>query len=439
MNNADLITWTLWAAGGGLGLLGLMLLYRALFHDRSRGRERCPKCWYDLSGRDTAAQCPECGREIRARRSLHRTRRRWWLALIALVLLASAWPVSQWERIKRDGWLSVTPTTALILSWPFLYDTEAFTPVADALKNRTYGPRVDGELWDWQWRLLFRVAARDAQANPDRGYFPRGEEIGLPARPADRWMKRALFQAAGRDRDTLDAFLARFPPEVMLLDPPRERWPEGSSLTVRPRFVPRWGRGIDYAVNVEIEEPSTFGVVSPGVHYLRGTMDVALHAVPSDGDVPLTTFHLVHVVTVEGTIDDVVAPVRDAELDAQLARGIRFVPHPDFPMPVYEMVFDEALVSRFDDVCFAFRVAWFREGREIAVSEPTVVVARHDNAGTMYYAAGNPATAPLDHASIAREPELWSFRLIPDQEAALSMSTKPKYWAGDVTIGVRFP
>ena len=41
---------------------GAPLLVWAMFGDRARGRRRCPRCWYDMSGA-TLLKCPECGRE----------------------------------------------------------------------------------------------------------------------------------------------------------------------------------------------------------------------------------------------------------------------------------------------------------------------------------------------------------------------------------------
>ena len=36
--------------GWGLIALGALLILRALFADRSRGRRRCPRCWYSMDG-----------------------------------------------------------------------------------------------------------------------------------------------------------------------------------------------------------------------------------------------------------------------------------------------------------------------------------------------------------------------------------------------------
>jgi hypothetical protein len=82
------IQWIAWFTSVGiyLAVMGLLLLAGValvlwgLFGDRSRGRARCPRCWYDLRGRREGKEgliCPECGHDARTERSLYRNRRRW--------------------------------------------------------------------------------------------------------------------------------------------------------------------------------------------------------------------------------------------------------------------------------------------------------------------------------------------------------------------------
>ncbi|MFT3683825.1 MAG: hypothetical protein QM783_02675 [Phycisphaerales bacterium] len=70
-----------------LAALGLIGLYCSLFKGRAKGRQRCPKCWYDLKGVNAPTKCPECGREIATRNDLLRTRRHWGSALLSLALI----------------------------------------------------------------------------------------------------------------------------------------------------------------------------------------------------------------------------------------------------------------------------------------------------------------------------------------------------------------
>ena len=66
--------------------LGLLLVCWGLWGDRSKGRPRCPKCWYDLRGSLPRCECPECGHEARSEAALFRTRRRWRAVRVGLVL-----------------------------------------------------------------------------------------------------------------------------------------------------------------------------------------------------------------------------------------------------------------------------------------------------------------------------------------------------------------
>src|SRR5262245_16943278 len=60
------------AVSGGLpAALGVLALWVGLFTDPSRGRRRCPACWYDMSGTD-GMTCSECGRVAREEREFFR-------------------------------------------------------------------------------------------------------------------------------------------------------------------------------------------------------------------------------------------------------------------------------------------------------------------------------------------------------------------------------
>src|SRR5262245_63945885 len=69
--------WALisWWFGGGVAAIALAVIALALFRDRSRGRRRCPKCWYDMAGA-SGVTCPEGGETQKKERRVFRTRRR---------------------------------------------------------------------------------------------------------------------------------------------------------------------------------------------------------------------------------------------------------------------------------------------------------------------------------------------------------------------------
>jgi hypothetical protein len=76
-------------------LIGVLLVYRGLWGDRSKGQARCPKCWYDMRGTVPRLECPECGHDARQERRLHKHHRRWGGVTIGVVLvLLSAYPLT---------------------------------------------------------------------------------------------------------------------------------------------------------------------------------------------------------------------------------------------------------------------------------------------------------------------------------------------------------
>ena len=79
-----------WVTGLGMVLVvGVCLLLWGLGGDRSRGRARCPRCWYDMRAHAEAERlrCPECGHDARTQRRLYRPRRRRWAIVLGAVLL----------------------------------------------------------------------------------------------------------------------------------------------------------------------------------------------------------------------------------------------------------------------------------------------------------------------------------------------------------------
>lgn len=162
--------WFYWLIGGLLGATGAILALWSLFADRARGRKRCPKCWYDMSGAagDPPHTCPECGKVIKRDERLYKTRRRWrWTILSILILIAS--PISfDIPRVRRNGLVKSLPTTVLILAigwadddWPI----EALSPRlwTDALEHIPL-PDVS-TLKPWQQRLLRGSCLRAAESS----------------------------------------------------------------------------------------------------------------------------------------------------------------------------------------------------------------------------------------------------------------------------------
>src|SRR5947207_11187405 len=108
--------WIYSASGYSLAAAGLLLLLWSLFYDHPRGRRRCPKCWYDMGG-VPGLTCPECGREARSERRLHRTRRHRRLAALSLLVAAAGLAVTAIPDYQI-GWQHALPSWALVFLAP---------------------------------------------------------------------------------------------------------------------------------------------------------------------------------------------------------------------------------------------------------------------------------------------------------------------------------
>jgi hypothetical protein len=102
------------AVGIGMAMFAVFLAIWAFIGDRSRGRQRCPRCWYDM--RDSnGLPCPECGQEINGEQELLRTRRPSWALFIAVVFLISGVTCIGLNGHFRDhGLLGFIPNGVLI-------------------------------------------------------------------------------------------------------------------------------------------------------------------------------------------------------------------------------------------------------------------------------------------------------------------------------------
>jgi len=150
----------------------------ALFWDAAHGRRRCPKCWYDMSATD-GLRCPECGRTAKYEKRLHRTRRHWRLALLAVIpALLSAYLLLL-PRIREHGVQSIVPTTVLIWCLDLEYNEWAFEELGRrALRIEDkfmpfYAPK-EGALYDWQWRAIGRKSIELIESD-----LPAGHRYGL--------------------------------------------------------------------------------------------------------------------------------------------------------------------------------------------------------------------------------------------------------------------
>lgn len=147
------IHWFAWGTAGVFAAAGAAMLVAGLFRDRSRGRRRCPKCWYDMAALP-GLRCPECGGEAAEERRLLRTRRHARPVVLGLLLLIAAWVSPRLPRAVRDPW-SILPMPVLLLMLR-IHDDDA-----ESVYSRASGLAKPGDgLTTWEKLLLARACAR---------------------------------------------------------------------------------------------------------------------------------------------------------------------------------------------------------------------------------------------------------------------------------------
>ncbi len=164
------------AVFAGVGAFGIVLAAWAWRGDRSRGRRRCPSCWYDMSATlpaegiatSAALVCPECGHDAGSPRRLYRARRRTRLAWlgVSVALLGLCGQVV--PRMLRVGPLGAVPTTVLIagVGWLPMDWLEAGRVPNGSLESRMIERNVLPG-WQAQW-LKKRAAAELAHTSDPR-------------------------------------------------------------------------------------------------------------------------------------------------------------------------------------------------------------------------------------------------------------------------------
>src|SRR5678816_3862686 len=101
--------------------VGAALTLWGIVWDRARGRRRCPRCWYDMSGAANLI-CPECGHEMIGEAALLRTRRRWRCGLLGM-LIALLGGVGYAWTVPMAWWARNMPTAVLVRIWPLCADS----------------------------------------------------------------------------------------------------------------------------------------------------------------------------------------------------------------------------------------------------------------------------------------------------------------------------
>ena len=458
--------WLWWIGGAALGSLGLWLLYWSLLRDRSKGRRRCPKCWYNMSGTDSMT-CSECGRTAKREKKLYKTHRRWRWAFAAILTGVLAGGSAVTPKVQRDGWISTMPSIVLIGALPWLSDPGyggfPCMPIPRSAPGFNWLDRIShlskdelmrrakaDSLWKWQWSWLIRKGLHgDSSRHP----------------PSLEWrLHYGDFLKQALNHGYIDLLNLRAELDNVAIQSEvsvREAWPANVPIRVRAQFY-NWVLGENCLVRVTPTDPDlapfTKFVLSPGIiaHsdiWSDGTVDIGVP--PSGID----------------QLEILIEFVRDAQFlggdPAKWSGGTVFGEH-RYTLPVKiggstsdliagysSRAFDESL-SRFlraslsgaylhlfwedggwfdipdwpDDLAFAFVVELLHNGVVVGRTKGWAAI----DFGTLYVfdlQLEGDLEAMMNASNAGGE---WLVRLSGDAETALRCFECNTYWEGEIVV-----
>ena len=323
--------WLLTAIGVALAVIGLAVALWAIFFDRSRGRRRCPRCWYDLTGAP-GLLCSECGYVLRSERAFFSTRRRWRWVVVAVLFMLLSGGVMRYKSAQH-GWVSLVPATLLVFLMPSLEQDDQ--DLYDELVRR-----MDADhLWDWQWSWLLdrcidqtnppwqlRIKTRDRwPANNDVYYVIEWRRTTTGVSWLDNATMSAVIQLRPSDTDspvTLDMNRAGngwntapavYPWTERLFAPP----PDPNSPSIQA----------DAQIRVRHQPRPSFTITTTTFQVPRSFVTATRTPAPRPAPYMLTrTVEVNSPITLVESIQDVIKAETSPDLDARVAGRLRFRP-----------------------------------------------------------------------------------------------------------------
>ncbi len=429
--------------GCAAAAFGSLVVAAALFRDRARGRRRCPRCWYDMSA-TPGMVCPECGKTSRREKHLFRTRRRWRLAVVGVLAALVGVGTALAPNVRTDGWLSIVPTTALMMFAPTIERQEVVDPqtnryvedpVAAEFRRRT----KTAPLAAWQMRyLLKRIGAikmRDACPTP----VPLQLDVRVP-----EWLG-------------IDHIRVR----VLVIDGSGAAGEEANQWHDWFSYDKINSTGLKNIGKPRVTDvPPSTGVryvarISEGPQIVRLEMELrhvaAMSGVGTDGSVeevaPFARFVFEESVRGEASVDDVVPPVRSRDVDEAIkgALRVRVYAVGQFARPDLFVELDWGKLAGMKNMHVMPRFELLQDGNVVGTTAVTqaplnlrrVLSAKPETAmrGCAMVTTGVAFGTPEIQEQVCTGD--WKLRMVGAADGALTAWSRDSYWAGQVEIDLK--
>ncbi|MCI0364143.1 MAG: hypothetical protein L0Y44_01890 [Phycisphaerales bacterium] len=440
--------WIFWIGGALLALSGLTLLTWSLFWDRSKGRRRCPRCWYDMSA-TPALICSECGKVAKRERKLGKTRRRWRLAIIAFLGVLSGGWLTLMPKADRDGWWSLVPNRVLIAGLPFAGSIDDFwckemarrvalgTPFQDPRFQSRFGA-PNYKLTAREWEQFFdRCVAGDVLARPlsERWKQKYGELIHA-------WTQSGLFEV-DPEAEAAQHKLWTLPLHLEVSS--RPVWPHDAAPLVECSLQNWWPivASPRALVTPRTPNPATILVGDSPDRWLildnstdeQMTFDVVYEGIPNQpGLATPSTETILIPIRRGGSAADYLTPVVSPDMDAAM-RSLRYQVSQYRDGKGRRISFDtrSTQVGAFNGVAVGV-VFEFTLNGEVVARQPVWWQAGAIRENFLPFA---PPEGNMDRVFMAAPNETAMIRVRSDPNIALRVLDCDQYWEGEVTIPLK--
>lgn len=410
-----------WLPGVGIALMliGAIGLLRALFLDYWRRRwagrpALCPRCRYDMRG-NADLRCPECGYQARSPKALTRARVAWWSLAVSLIVIAIGYVLLDAKRIANADYYRYIPDRLLVR---LVRDPNIGSPAGKA--PFTLEQRLVAELWSRysKGRLSLEdrkfVAARQFAIEPP-----------FKIRTRTRWPADSpiyyLTECGG----------AGVMSRALNVTPIR---PAGEPKTHSPfGYFHADGDSAWWQFDGRSENPTLLQLpIEPG-HPAELSFDVRV----TEGE-EIWHERVSQEFQIGGTIDEVMRPIRDEHMTAQLRAALRerLVISIDRQWLMLELF----NLSDYADVAIGLRFSLEFDGVPIASAVITFRGAPGAHGSSFFRDSDSPEHWRLLAGDIERlaaadfsDPR-WNLRVTGDGHAALMNFDAKEYWAGTLDI-----
>lgn len=459
--------WSYWLMALAVLAVNTALVYVAwwaLFSDRSKGRRRCPRCWYDMAY-STGMTCPECGHTPKNEQQFFRTRRRFGFAAGAIFASVSICLFIT-DRISERGFTSVAPSRVLL--W--------LLPMVDE-KSGIYSELTDrarfGQLSVGNWKgLVQRATNGDPWSQPTSDAWMRKYGDFL-------WSVRMSFA----DYPELEQLLLPIPPRIELTT--NEVWPQGLPVTLNVQVRDWWPWGTECRVRAQprvagkaIGEPVIFyrtadhrfhrtpyalhlpplDEIDPELSSIEVEFQIDRRRLPltSGGQIrwdddevldadwePVTRTTVAVATRAEGELQHIAQPVHDEALDDTMKRAFAdgVVRWARGRSPVrFNVATPVTFGPEFNDTLVGVRAELLCDGAVVRRLNMWWRAGTGPNLNLQLRSRGYGFEVDYEDLDMLRQPMedgRWQMRVRSDPQIALRAGAAPKYWEGEFTIPLR--